>query len=203
MMKNRYNYPILFSAFTFIILAVSFVLTFDRKTWVLEVFPILVGFPILFFTYKKFPFTNLIYILLTVHFIIISIGGIYTYAEVPLGYWMQDWFGFSRNNYDKIGHFAQGFIPALLVRELLLRASPLKQGKWLNFIVVSICLAISAFYELVEWWVAAIQGESAESFLGMQGYVWDAQSDMFFALTGAISALVIFSKYHNKRLKTV
>ena len=112
-MKNRYNYPILFSAFTFIILAVSFVLTFDRKTWVLEVFPILVGFPILFFTYKKFPFTNLIYILLTVHFIIISIGGIYTYAEVPLGYWMQDWFGFSRNNYDKIGHFAQGFIPAL------------------------------------------------------------------------------------------
>ena len=202
-MKNRYNYPILFSAFTFIILAISFVFSFDRKTWVLEVFPILVGFPILFFTYKRFPFTNLIYILLIIHFLIISIGGIYTYAEVPLGYWMQDWFGFSRNNYDKIGHFAQGFIPALLVREILLRTSPLKQGKWLNFIVASICLAISAFYELAEWWVAAIQGESAESFLGMQGYAWDAQSDMFFALVGAISALVIFSKYHNRSLKNL
>ena len=116
---------------------------------------------------------------------------------------MQDWFGFSRNNYDKIGHFAQGFIPALLVREILLRTSPLRQGKWLSCIVASICLAISAFYELLEWWVAALQGESAESFLGTQGYIWDAQSDMFFALMGAIAALVFFSKYHNKVLKNL
>jgi len=169
-------------------------------TWVLEVFPILLGLPILFFTYKRFPFTNLIYSLLIIHFIILAVGGIYTYANVPLGYWMQDWFGFSRNNYDKIGHFAQGFVPALLVREVLLRTSPLKQGKWLSFIVVSICLAISAFYELIEWWVAAIQGASAEDFLGTQGDPWDAQSDMLFALIGAITALLIFSKYHNRRV---
>ena len=170
-------------------------------TYVLEVFPILFGFPILFFTYKRFPLTKLIYILLLIHFVILSVGAIYTYAKVPLGYWMQDWFGFSRNNYDKIGHFAQGFVPALLVREILLRTSSLQQGKWLNFIIVSICLAISAFYELIEWWVSAIQGASAEEFLGTQGDPWDAQSDMLFALIGAIIALIVFSKYHNRLLK--
>ena len=198
---KKQDYPILFSVCTLAILIISFVFTFDRMTWVLEVFPILLGFPILFFTYKRFPFTRLIYSLLLIHFIILAVGGIYTYAEVPLGYWMQDWFGFSRNNYDKIGHFAQGFVPALLIRELLLRTSPLKQGKWLNVIVVSICLAISAFYELIEWWVSALQGASAEDFLGTQGYVWDAQSDMLFAFIGAIAALAIFSKYHNKFLR--
>ena len=199
-MEYRQKYPILFSVFTLIILAVSFVLTFDPITYLLEVFPVLIGFPILFFTYKRFPLTKLIYILLLIHFVILSIGGIYTYAKVPLGYWMQDWFGFSRNNYDKIGHFAQGFVPAMLIREVLLRTSPLKQGKWLNFIVISICLAISAFYELIEWWVSALQGASAEDFLGTQGDAWDAQSDMLFALIGAIVALVVFSKYHNKLL---
>ena len=198
---NWNNYPILFSICTLLILTVSFVFTFDRATWVLEVFPVLLGLPILFFTYKRFPFTNLIYILLIIHFIILAVGGIYTYAKVPLGYWMQDWFGFTRNNYDKIGHFAQGFVPALLAREILLRTSPLKQGKWLSFIVVSICLAISAFYELIEWWVAAIQGASAEDFLGTQGDPWDAQSDMLFALIGAIIALIIFSKYHDRVMK--
>ena len=200
-MKNQQNYPLLFSACTLVILTVSFVLSFDRMTWVLEVFPILLGFPILFFTYKRFPLTRLMYILLIIHFIILSVGGIYTYAKVPLGYWLQDWFGFTRNNYDKIGHFAQGFVPALLVREILLRTSPLRQGKWLNFIIISICLAISAFYELIEWWVSVMQGASAEDFLGTQGYVWDAQSDMFMALIGAITALMLFSKYHNKLLK--
>jgi len=200
-MKNKQNYPILFSACTLIILTVSFVLTFDRITWALEVFPILFGLPILFFTYKRFPLTNLIYTLLIIHFVILAVGGIYTYAKVPLGYWMQDWFGFSRNNYDKIGHFAQGFVPAMLTREVLLRTSPLKQGKWLNFIVVSICLAISAFYELIEWWISVIQGASAEDFLGTQGDPWDAQSDMLFALIGAIAALIVLSKYHNRLLK--
>lgn len=200
-MTNRCNYPILFSLCTLIILFVSFVLTFDRMTWVLEVFPILLGFPILFLTYKRFPFTPIIYILLVIHFVILGIGGIYTYAKVPLGYWMQDWFGFTRNHYDKIGHFAQGFVPALLTREILLRTSPLKNGKWLNFIVVSICLSISAFYELIEWWVATIQGASAEDFLGTQGDNWDAQSDMLFALIGAIVALIVFSKLHNNFLK--
>ena len=199
-MKNQQNYPILFSILTLIILAVSFIFSFDRMTWILEVFPILIGFPMLFFTYKRFRLTNLVYILLIIHFIILSVGGIYTYAKVPLGYWMQDWFGFTRNNYDKIGHFAQGFIPAMLVREILLRTSPLKQGKWLNFIIISICLAISAFYELIEWWVSVMQGVSAEDFLGTQGYAWDAQSDMFMALIGAITALILLSKYHNKLL---
>jgi putative membrane protein len=201
MSTKRQDYPVLFSGCTLIILIISFVLTFDRMTWVLEVFPILFGFPILFFTYKRFPFLCLFSVLLIVHFIILSVGGIYTYAKVPLGYWMQDWFGFSRNNYDKIGHFAQGFVPALLIREVLLRTSPLKQGKWLNFIIVSICLAISAFYELIEWWVSAIQGASAEDFLGTQGDVWDAQSDMLFALIGATVALLLLSKYHNKLLE--
>ena len=200
-MKSKCNYPILFSICTLTLLIVSFVLTFDRMTWVLEVFPVLLGFPILFFTYQRFPLTKLIYILLIIHFVILSVGGIYTYAKVPLGYWMQDWFGFSRNNYDKIGHFAQGFVPALLAREILLRTSPLKQGKWLNFIVISICLAISAFYELIEWWVSVIQGASAEDFLGTQGYSWDAQSDMLFALIGATAALMLFSKYHNSLLE--
>ena len=128
-------------------------------------------------------------------------GGIYTYAKVPLGFWIQDWFGFERNNYDKIGHFVQGFIPALLAREILLRTSPLQIGKWLNFIVVSICLAISALYELIEWWAAIAQGASAEAFLGTQDYEWDAQSDMFLALIGAIASLLLLSGFHNKLLR--
>lgn len=197
----KHNYPVLFTIVTLFILIASFILSFDRATWWLEVFPILFGLPVLFFTYRRFPFTRLIYVLLIIHFVILAVGGIYTYAEVPLGYWMQDWFGFTRNNYDKIGHFAQGFIPAMLVRELLLRTSPLQQSKWLNFIIVSICLAISAFYELLEWWTAIVLGASAEEFLGLQGYEWDAQSDMFFALIGATAALIVFSKYHNGLLK--
>ncbi|MDR1761782.1 MAG: DUF2238 domain-containing protein [Bacteroidales bacterium] len=200
-MKKAHNYPILFTICTLIILIASFIVSFDRATWWLEVFPILLGLPVLFFTYKKFPLTRLLYILLIIHFVILAVGGIYTYAKVPLGYWMQDWFGFSRNNYDKIGHFAQGFIPALLVREILLRTSSLKQGNWLNFIVISICLAISALYEMLEWWTSVILGASAEDFLGAQGYEWDAQSDMFLALIGAITALIVFSKYHDKLLK--
>jgi putative membrane protein len=186
---------------TGIILIGSFILSFDKFTWVLEVFPILFGFPILFFTYKRFPLTNLVYILLTVHFIILAVGGIYTYAKVPLGFWMQEWFHFNRNDYDKIGHLAQGFIPAILVREVLLRTSPLKRGKWLNFIVVSICFAMSAFYELTEWWASIAQGASAEAFLGIQGDPWDAQSDMFFALIGATLALVTMSRLHDNFLR--
>ena len=199
--ENKQKYPILFSVCTVVIIVVSFVFAIDRRTWLLEVFPVLLGFPVLFFTYKRFPLTKLIYILLIIHFVILAVGGIYTYAKVPLGYWMQDWFGFRRNDYDKIGHFAQGFVPAMLTREILLRTSPLKQGRWLNFIVVSICLAISACYELIEWWVAVILGASADDFLGTQGDPWDTQSDMLFALIGAIVALAAFSKYHNRLLK--
>lgn len=199
-MKNS-KYPLLFSIATIIILAVSLILSEDKFTWVLEVFPILIGFPILFFTYSKFKFTNLVYLLLIIHFVVLSVGGIYTYAKVPLGFWMQDWFGFTRNNYDKIGHFVQGFIPALLIREVLLRTSPLKRGKWLAFIVASICLAISAFYEFIEWWAAALQGASADAFLGTQGYEWDAQSDMFLALVGSIFALVSLAWLQDRQMK--
>ncbi len=199
-MKQKHSYPFLFSISTLLILAVSLALSKDRVLWILEVFPILLGFPVLFFTYKRFRFTNLIYCLLLLHFVILSVGGIYTYAEVPLGYWMQDWFGFTRNNYDKIGHFAQGFIPALLVREVLLRTTPLQLSKWLAFIVLSVCLAISAMYEIVEWWVAALQQSSADAFLGTQGYEWDAQSDMFFALLGAAIALLTLSKVQNRQI---
>jgi putative membrane protein len=194
------KYPISFTAATFIILLTSLILANSKPTWVLEVSPILIGFPILFFTYRKFRFTDLVYVLLIIHFIILAVGSIYTYAEVPLGFWMQDWFGFSRNNYDKIGHFAQGFIPALLARELLIRASPLRPGKWLFFIVLCVCLAISAFYEIFEWWAAVILGASAEEFLGTQGYEWDAQSDMLLALIGAACALLLLSRCQDRAI---
>ncbi len=200
-MTENSKYPILFSLCTTIIIIGSFLLTRDRFTWVLEVFPILLGFPILFFTYKKFPLTKLVYVLLIIHFTILAVGGIYTYAEVPLGFWMQEWFNFSRNHYDRIGHFAQGFIPAILAREILIRTSPLRPGKWLFFLVVCVCLAISAFYEFIEWWAVLVQGSSAEAFLGTQGDVWDAHWDMLFAMTGAIVALLTLSKLHNKFLK--
>jgi len=198
-MKNK-NYPVVFTLISVFILITSLILSHDKFTWILEVFPILIGLPILFFTYKKLPLTKLMYVLLILHFIILSVGAIYTYAEVPLGFWMQDWFGFTRNNYDKIGHFAQGFIPAVLIRELLLKTSPLKKGKWLNFIIISIALAISAFYELIEWWTALSQGASAEAFLGLQGDQWDAQSDMLMALIGASLALIILSRFHDKQI---
>ncbi len=201
-MKNKNKYPVRFSIYTIALLVFSFFLARNKEIWVLEVFPVLLGFPILFFTYSKFQFTKLVYILFAIHFLILCVGGIYTYAEVPLGFWMQDWFGFTRNNYDKIGHFAQGFVPAILTRELLLRTSPLKPGKWLAFITVSICLAISAFYELIEWWVSAAKDNTAEEFLGTQGYEWDTQSDMFFALIGATIALFVLSKIHNKMIST-
>jgi putative membrane protein len=201
MTDKKNNYPIVFTITSMLILIISLILSHDKFTWVLEVFPILIGLPILFFTYKKFQLTNLVYVLLILHFIILSVGSIYTYAEVPLGFWMQDWFGFTRNNYDKIGHFAQGFIPAILARELLLKTSPLKKGKWLNFIIISIILAISAFYELIEWWTALSQGASAEAFLGLQGDQWDAQSDMLMALIGGIFALITLSKFHDKFIK--
>jgi putative membrane protein len=200
-METKRKYPVLFSVCSLIILIGSCILTRDRYTWVLEVFPILFGFPILFFIYNKFKFTRMLYLLILIHFTILSVGGIYTYAKVPLGFWMEDWFHFSRNHYDRIGHFAQGFIPAMLIRELLLRTSPLKTGKWLSFIIVCMCLAISAFYELIEWWTAASQGASAEAFLGTQGDIWDSQWDMFFALIGAITALLTLSKVHNKALE--
>lgn len=172
----------------------------DRLTWVLEVSPVLIGVPILLATYARFPLSPLLYRLLFLHAVILMVGGHYTYAEVPLGLWAQDLLGFSRNHYDRLGHFVQGFVPAILAREILLRRSPLRPGKWLFFLVVCVCLAVSAFYELIEWWTALIGGASAEYFLGTQGDVWDTQWDMFLALIGAVVAQVLLGKAHDRAL---
>ena len=172
----------------------------DRFTWFLEVAPVLIVFPILYVTRHRFPLTRLTYVLLTLHAVILMVGGKYTYAEVPLGYWLQDALGFSRNHYDRIGHFAQGFVPAVLAREVLVRTSPLRGSRWLPFVVVSICLAFSAFYELIEFWTALTTGGAAEAFLGTQGDVWDTQWDMMMALIGAVTALLLLSKVHDRQL---
>lgn len=173
----------------------------DSFTWFLEVAPALIGLIILGVTFKTFRLTTLTYILILIHSILLMVGGHYTYAEVPFFDWVTEYFNLARNNYDKIGHFAQGFIPAIIAREILLRKNVVTRSSWLAFVVVSICLAFSAFYELIEWWVAELSGESAEAFLGTQGYVWDTQSDMAFALLGSIMALIIFSRVHDKQLR--
>jgi putative membrane protein len=174
----------------------------DQFTWFLEVVPALIGFLLIILTYKKFPLTPLLYTLILIHMIILMVGGHYTYAEVPLFDWIKEALDQSRNNYDKVGHFAQGFIPAILARELLIRKEIIHGSKiWLNYIIVSIVLAFSAFYELIEWWVALATGEDAEAFLGTQGYMWDTQSDMMFALIGAVIALLFLSHLHDKQLK--
>ena len=172
----------------------------ERSTWWMEVAPALMVAPILIWSHSRFPLTSLLYRLIFIHGLILMLGGAYTYAEVPLGYWMQDWFGFARNNYDKIGHFAQGFIPAIATREILLRTSALTRGRWLSFLTVSVCLAISAVYELIEWWAAVALGQGADAFLGTQGYAFDTQSDMFLALIGAVAALVFLSRLHDRQL---
>lgn len=172
----------------------------DWATWWLEAAPVLIGLGILIPTYRRFPLTSLLYWLIVVHAIILMVGGHYTYARVPAGFWVQDFLDLSRNHYDRLGHLAQGFIPAILAREILLRTSPLRPGKWLFVIVTSICLAFSAFYEMLEWWAAVIGGEGATDFLGTQGDVWDTQWDMFLALLGALSAQLILSRTHDRIL---
>lgn len=183
-----------------VMLAFTAITPHDYTTWWLETFPIFIALPILVATFKRYPLTPLVYRLLFVHAIILMVGVHYTYAEVPLGYWMEDWFGFARNNYDKIGHLAQGFIPAMLFRELLLRSSPLRQGKLLFVLVVASCLAVSASYELIEWAAAVNMGQSADAFLGTQGDTWDTQSDMLMALIGAICAQLMLAKLQDRQL---
>ena len=173
----------------------------DRMTWAMENAPTWIGLVVLAFTHKKFPLSRLCLHLLALHTIILAVGGHYTYAKVPLGEWMKDWFGFTRNHYDRIGHFAQGFIPAILVRELLLRTSPLRRGKWLTFLTVSVCLAFSACYEFIEWWTALATGDKATDFLGTQGDPWDTQEDMFLALVGASCAMMFMSRWHDRSLE--
>jgi len=172
----------------------------DTFTWVLEVAPAIIGLALLAATYRKFPLTPLLYTLILIHCLILMVGGHYTYAEVPFFETLKPIFGFERNNFDKLGHFAQGFVPAILAREILIRNNVIVFPKWRNFLIVSFCLAFSALYELIEWAVALLTGESAEAFLGTQGYVWDTQTDMAFALLGAITALLLLSTLHDKQL---
>lgn len=173
----------------------------DYFTWFLEVIPALIGLVALALTYPKFKFTTLAYTLILIHCIILMIGGHYTYAHVPLFDWLKDIFDLQRNNYDKVGHFAQGFIPAIISREILIRKNIIHGEKWLSFFVVCFCLALSAFYELIEWWVAISTGESAEAFLGTQGDIWDTQSDMALALLGSVCALLFLSRFHDREIK--
>jgi putative membrane protein len=175
----------------------------DYGTWWLEVIPALVALLVLIVTRHSFPLTPLAYTLILVHALILMVGGHYTYAEVPAGDWLQELMGGTRNNYDKLGHFAQGFVPAIIAREVLVRNQVIARRGWLGFIVVSICLAISAFYELIEWWVALSSEAAAESFLGTQGYVWDTQSDMFLALLGASAALILISGLHDRQIASM
>lgn len=196
---GRYEIALLLSLLA--ILIWSGIEPHDRFTWFLEVAPVLIGVPILIYIWPRFRLTPVVYTLLWIHAVILMVGGKYTYAEVPLGFWLQDTFGFARNHYDRIGHFAQGFIPAMLAREILIRKSPLRGSRWLPFVVVSICLAFSAFYELIEFWTALVAGGGAEAFLGTQGDVWDTQWDMQMALVGAIVALVALSRLHDRELE--
>lgn len=173
----------------------------DYLTWLLEVAPALIGIVILAATRRSFPLTDLAYVLILVHSVILMVGGHYTYAEVPLGEWVQDAFSQSRNNYDKLGHFAQGFVPAILAREIMIRLDVVNGARWRAFLVICVCLAISAVYELIEWWVALLSKEAADSFLGTQGYMWDTQSDIAWALAGAVLALLLLSRLHDRQLR--
>lgn len=170
-------------------------------TWFLEVSPAIIGILVLAFTFKKFQFTSLVYILIFLHCVILIVGGHYTYAEVPLFEWIQETFNQPRNNYDKLGHFAQGFVPAIIIREVLIRKEVIQKKGWRNFIIVAITMAISVTYEFIEWGVSVSTGEGGDAFLGTQGYVWDTQSDILFATVGAIAALVTLSTLHDIQLK--
>ncbi len=192
--------PLLLLVIGLALLAWSGVRPHDRFTWLLEVAPLLIGVPVLVATYRGFPLTPLAYRLLLVHAVILMVGGHYTYAEVPVGFWFRDALGLARNHYDRLGHFAQGFVPAILAREILLRRSPLRRGRWLFFLVTCVCLAISAVYELVEWGTAVATGEAATAFLGTQGDPWDTQWDMFLALIGAVTAQAALAPAHDREL---
>ena len=198
-MKYLYSLLIIFS----IVLGWSAINPKDYFTWVLEVFPAIIGLIVLMATFKKFRFTDFVYTLILIHCCILFVGGHYTYAEVPLFDWIRDVFHQSRNNYDKVGHLAQGFVPALIIRELFIRTDVVNKKSWLNLIIVSICMAISVSYEFIEWFVSIATGSAGDSFLGTQGYIWDTQSDMLYATIGSVLGLLIFSRYQDKQIKKI
>lgn len=187
-------------AVVLIALVASGIHPYDRVTWLMEVAPVLIALPLLIATRRRFELTTLAYVLVALHAIVLIIGATYTYARVPLGFDLQQWLGLARNPYDRIGHFAQGFVPAILAREILLRTSPLRQGKWLAFLVLCVALAISACYELIEWAAALALGEGAVEFLGTQGDPWDTQTDIAMALVGAGTALLVLPRWHDRQL---
>ncbi len=189
------------------IVVVALILTgirpYDRLTWFLETFWVMLGIPLVLLTWRRFPLTTLLCCLLALHALVLIMGGLYTYARTPVGYWIQDLFDLSRNPYDRIGHFVQGFVPAILVREILVRRSPLRGSGWLGPLVVCACLAFSAFFEMIEWWAAVAGGAAADDFLATQGDIWDTQWDMFLALVGAITSLLLLSRWHDRQLAII
>ena len=193
--------PLVLLTIAVLCLVLSGIRPYDRLTWVMEVLPVLIALPLLILTYRWLHLTPLIYRLILLHSFILILGAHYTYARVPLGNWVQDLFHLARNHYDRLGHLAQGFFPAIIAREVLIRTSPLKPGKWLFFIVLCVCLASSAFYELIEWWSALIYGAAATDFLGTQGDPWDTQWDMFLALIGAVAAQLTLARVHDRALQ--
>jgi len=196
------NYPVILLLIVLVFGVWSGIKPLDtRLTWVLETLPVMMALPVLLLSYKKFPLTRLTYTLIAIHAMILMLGAHYSYAKVPLGFWMQDWFGWTRNNYDKIGHFMQGFGPAIYTREIVSRTSPLGRGKWLGFMSIAVPLAFSAIYEIFEWLASLSDPTDTEAFLGTQGYIWDTQSDMFFCLLGSVAALILLTKLHNKYLQ--
>jgi putative membrane protein len=183
-----------------VLLAISSWRPFDRTTWLLEVFPILIALTVMVATYRRFPLTTLLYVLIFAHAVVLMVGGAYTYARVPLGFWMADVLGIHRNPYDKVGHFMQGFVPALVAREIFVRGAYVRGRKMLPFVSLCVVMAISACYELFEWASALALGQGADDFLGTQGDPWDTQSDMFFALIGGSTALLALSRLHDRQL---
>ena len=186
-----------------LVLAWSAIEPADRLTWWMEVIPALLGLGVLLMTRQRFPLTDLVYFLILIHAIILMVGGHYTYAEVPVGDWLRDLVGGERNNYDKLGHLAQGFVPVMIAREIMIRNKVVALRGWLTFLLLCIVLALSAFYELIEWWAALLSAEAADAFLGTQGYVWDTQSDMLWALIGAILALLTLSGWQDRQIRAI
>ena len=197
------HYPLFLLAVVVIFYAWTLYGTNDVFTWCLEIFPAVIGGIVIAITYRRFPLSNLSYTLIAIHMMILAYGGRTTYAEAPLGFWLSEIFGWTRNNYDKIGHFMQGFGPVIWGREILMRLNVVKNTKWLNFLLVATVLGFSAFYEFVEWWISLASGSAGDAFLGTQGYVWDTQSDMFLAFIGAIVALILLTKWHNRSMKKI
>ena len=201
LVKRQDREPLILLIASIVLLALTGLDPHDRLTWLLEVSPVLIALPVLVLTYARFRLTPLLYRLIFLHAVILIIGGYYTYSLTPIGFWMQRAFGFARNHYDRIGHLAQGFIPAIAAREVLLRRSPLVRGKWLFFLVTCVCMTVAGLYELMEWGTALLAGEGATAFLGTQGDPWDAQWDIFLALVGAVSAQLTLNHLHDRNLQ--